>query len=78
MRLALQVLSVAVSLVAAWLWARASSPPPKAFVTLQDRGGGLVSGDYQAWARSSAKWNSWAARCTAFAVVLQAASSFWR
>ncbi len=54
MRLALQVLSVVVSLLAAWLWARASSPPPKAFVTLQDRGGGLVSGDYQAWARCTA------------------------
>ena len=78
MRLVLQVLSVPVSLIAAWLWLRASQQPPPAFVVLDSRSGGPVSGDFQAWARSSAKWNSWAARCTAGAVVLQAASGFWR
>ena len=34
MRLALQVLSVVVSLLAAWLWARASSPPPPPDITM--------------------------------------------
>jgi hypothetical protein len=78
MRLALQVLSVAVSLIAAWLWWRASQQPPPAFVVLDSRSGRPVSGDFQAWAQSSARRNSWAARCTAVAVVLQAASSAWR
>jgi hypothetical protein len=78
MRLALNVVSVAASLLAAWLWWRASQQPPPALVRLEDRSGGTVSGDFQAWARSSAQWNSWAARCTAAAVVLQAASGFSR
>jgi len=65
MRLALQLVSVVVSLLAAWLWLRASRLPPP-----------LSS--FEKWAASSARWNSWAARCTAVAVVLQAASGVWR
>jgi len=74
MRLALQLISVAVSLVAAWLWWRASSPPPAPRITAD----GSIGRALENWLKSSAQWNSWAARCTAVAVVLQAASSFWR
>ena len=76
MRLALQVLSLVVSLVAAWLWARASQqPPPTAFEMRLTATGELDPG-FQNWVRSSARANSWAARCTAVAVVLQATSGF--
>ncbi len=78
MRLALQVLSVVVSLFAAWLWWRASQPPPPLFIALQDRTTGTASGNFEEWVRSSARANGLAARCTAAAVLLQAASGFWR
>jgi hypothetical protein len=74
MRLALQVLSVVVSLLAAWLWWRASSPPPPPNITWD----GSIGQALEEWMRTSARANSWAARCTAVAVVLQAASAFWR
>jgi len=77
MRLALQVLSVAVSLVAAWLWLRASQQPPSTAFAMRISESGELDPGLQRWARSSARWNSWAARCTAFAVVLQAASGAW-
>jgi hypothetical protein len=79
MRLAFQVLSVVAALVAAWLWWRASQPPPPLYVGFKEREGiGTPQEQFERWARSSARWNGWAARCTAFAVVLQAASGFWR
>jgi hypothetical protein len=74
MRLALQVLSVVVSLLAAWLWWRASQQPPPTSFEL--RFSGEMDQGFQGWVRSSARANSWAARCTAAAVVLQAASGF--
>jgi len=74
MRLVFQVLSAAVSLVAAWLWLRASSPPPPPNITMD----GSIGRALESWLSSSARANSWAARCTAVAVVLQAASGFWR
>ena len=74
MRLALQVLSVAVALLAAWLWARASRQPPPPHITID----GSIGQALEEWMHSSAERNSWAARCTAVAVVLQAASGFWR
>ena len=74
MRLVLQMLSVAVSLGAAWLWLRASSPPPPPNITMD----GSIGLALENWLSSSARANSWAARCTAAAVVLQAASGFWR
>ena len=74
MRLALQLVSVVVSLVAAWLWLRASQQPPAAEVMAS----GSIGRALEHWLSSSAKWNSWAARCTAVAVVLQAASGVWR
>lgn len=78
MRLALQSVSVAVSLLAAGLWWRASQqPPPTAFEMRLTASGELDPG-LQRWMRSSARANSWAARCTAAAAVLQAASGFWR
>ncbi len=78
MRLGLQLVSAAVSLLAAWLWLRASQPPPPLFVPLKDRSTPTASGRFELWVDSSARANSWAARCTAVAVVLQAASGFWR
>ena len=74
MRLAFQVLSAAVSLVAAWLWWRASQQPHPPAMTVN----GVPDISVHEWMRSSAQWNSWAARCTAVAVVLQAASGVWR
>ena len=76
MRLALQVLSVAVALLAAWLWWRASrQPPPTSF---EVRHTGELDLGFQRWVRSSARANSWAARCTAVAVVLQATTNVRR
>ena len=74
MRLALLVLSVVVALLAAEFWRRASQAPPRPEV----RTSGSIGHAFEEWVRSSARWNRWAARCTAVAVVLQAASSFWR
>ena len=74
MRLVLQLASVVVSLVAAWLWWRASQQPPPAEVMAS----GSIGGALERWLSSSARANSWAARCTAVAVVLQAASGVWR
>ena len=78
MRLVLQVLSVVVSLVAAWLWWRASQQPPPGSFDLRTTETSDLDAGFQQWVRSSAQWNSWAARCTAAAVVLQAASGFCR
>jgi len=78
MRLALQLLSVAVSLLAAWLWWRASQPPPPGSFALLIKESADLDEGFQNWVRSSARANGWAARCTAVAVVLQAASGFWR
>ena len=72
MRLTLQLVSVVVSLVAAWLWARASRQPPPPNITWD----GSIGQALEEWMRSSARANSWAARCTAVAVVLQAAAVF--
>jgi len=74
MRLALQVFSLGVSLLAAWLWlcgSRQPRPPAMSAGEVPDLS--VYEG-----MRSSARWNSWAARCTAVAVVLQAASGLWR
>ena len=78
MKLALQVVSAAVSLLAAWLWWRASQQPPPASFELRIATPAELDQGFQRWVRSSARWNSWAARCTAAAVVLQAASGVWR
>ncbi|PYP05770.1 MAG: hypothetical protein DMD25_14205 [Gemmatimonadetes bacterium] len=76
MRLTLQLLSVVMSLVSAWLWWRASrQPPPTSF---EVRHTGELDQGFQGWVRSSARANSWAARCTALAVVLQAMTKVCR
>ena len=74
MRLTLQLVSLVVSLLSAWLWWRASQQPHPPAMTVN----GVPDISVHEWLRSSAQWNSWAARCTAFAVVVQAASGFWR
>lgn len=73
MRLALQLVSVAVALLAAWLWARASEQPPPPNITWD----GSIGQALEEWMRTSARANKRAALCTAVAVLLQAASGFW-
>ena len=76
MRLPLQFVSVAVALLAAWLWWRASQqPPPTSF---EVRHTGELDQGFQRWVRSSARANSWAARCTGAAVLLQAVANLAR
>ena len=74
MRLALQVLSVVLALLAAESWRRASQAPPPPNITID----GSIGEALEEWMASTARWNRWAARSTAVAVVLQAASGFWR
>ena len=73
MRLALQLLSVAVSLLAAGLWWCGSRQPRPPAISA----GEVPDLSVYEGMRSSARWNSWAVRCTALAVVLQAASGLW-
>jgi len=74
MRLALQIVAALAALLAAEFWRRASQAPPRPEVMMS----GSIGRAFEEWVRSSAEWNRWAARCTGVAVVLQAASGFWR
>jgi len=70
MRLALQIVATLAALLAAEFWRRASQAPPRPEV----RTSGGIGHAFEEWVRSSAMWNRWAARSTAVAVALQAAS----
>ena len=74
MRLVLQLASVVVSLVAAWLWWRASQRPPAPEVTAD----GSIGRALEEWMRTSATANQLAALCTGAAVLLQALGGLWR
>jgi hypothetical protein len=74
MRLVLQIVATLAALLAAEFWRRASQQPPPPNITWD----GSIGQALEEWMRSSAVWNRWAARCTAVAVALQAASGFWR
>ncbi len=65
-------LGVAVFLVAAWLWARASQQPPPGSFDLRIRESADLDDGLQNWVRSSARANSWAARSSPHLVTLEA------
>ena len=71
MRLIFNIASALATFVAAWLWWRASQPPPRPEV----RSDGSIGLDYEGWVRSSAQANRRAALSTGVAALLQGVAS---
>ena len=74
MRLIFNIVSALFYLAAAWLWWRASPPPPAPEITMD----GSIGRALEDWMSSSAAANRRAALCTGAAVLLQGVASIVR